>query len=265
MTIHLQQWGASDALEQIVFIHGWAMNSSVWIDSASFLQRLYPHKLIIAVDLPGYGHSATALNDVDKPYNSQMLADRLEPLLVTRPSTLIAWSMGGLPAIELATRQHLPIECLILVSSTPCFVQKNDWPYAVEAKIFDSFSDSLLQDQQATLKRFLAIQAMGSSTARNDIKHLQKLLFARGAPEPMALEWGLKMLLNEDKRQQLKSITNIAVQLISGEQDRLVIYEGQQQLAEQANISLLSLPFAGHMPFISHALEFKQILQKAIQ
>lgn len=270
MDISFQQWGDSDSSEQILFIHGWGMNSGVWTDSADYLVRLKPEKLIRAVDLPGYGHSVDySIAEPGDEYSSYTLAKSLEPLLQEKQTTLIAWSMGGLAALELLANHCranscLDISQLILVSSTPRFVQANDWQDAVQAKIFEEFGKSLSIDHTAALKRFLAIQAMGSRTAREDIKTLQRQLLLRGEPDPVALQAGLKILLNEDKRQQLEAITDIPITLISGIKDTLIPHQGQKLLAKQDNISLFSIASAGHAPFISHPEEFKQILQKVI-
>ncbi|MCW8932482.1 MAG: alpha/beta fold hydrolase [Gammaproteobacteria bacterium] len=265
MSISFQQWGNLDSQEQILFIHGWGMNSGVWADIAQYIEEIYPEKLILSVDLPGYGHSSTyGLNQLGGLYNSQTLAQSLEPLLEGKRTTIIAWSLGGLVAIQLLSHRLSEISKLVLVSSTPMFVQTDDWEGAVEARIFEEFSQSLVKDHQATLRRFLAIQAMGSRTAREDIKTLQTQLFLRGEPDDQALEQGLQILLSEDKRQQLKEIDDIPVYLIAGKQDMLAKYSGQKKLSEQENITLITMASAGHAPFISHPEEFKSNLKKII-
>ncbi|MCU7938478.1 MAG: alpha/beta fold hydrolase [gamma proteobacterium symbiont of Bathyaustriella thionipta] len=269
MDISFQQWGNSDSLEQILFIHGWGMNSGVWQDIVEHLTRentqISSQQLIRSVDLPGYGHSVNySIDELGGQYSSHTLAKSLEPLLAGKQTTVIAWSMGGLAAIELLANKGLNISQLILVSSTPRFVQAQDWPDAVEAKVFEAFSKSLMNDNHATLKHFLAIQALGSRTAREDIKTLQKQLFLRGEPDSDALKSGLNILLTEDKRAQLQGITDTPITLISGMKDTLVAHQGQKQLAEQKNIALISIPRAGHAPFISHPEEFKQIIQNII-
>jgi pimeloyl-[acyl-carrier protein] methyl ester esterase len=256
-----QEWGDPNAPEQILLIHGWGMNSGVWSDIANDLAQLFPQKLIRAIDLPGYGESATHSLE---SYNSESLADTIVPFLVAKQSIIIAWSMGGLVAIDLLSREKYAIKQLILVSSTPRFVRSNDWQNAVEGKLFEDFCQNLSTDHEATLKRFLAIQSLGSRTAREDIKTLQKHLFSRGKPNIVALESGLKMLLEEDKRVQLSAIKEVPIVLVSGNKDTLIAPQAQQQLAQQSNIKLFSLPFAGHAPFISHPQEFKQILKNII-
>ncbi|MDX2506767.1 MAG: pimeloyl-ACP methyl ester esterase BioH [Gammaproteobacteria bacterium] len=265
MQVSFQQWGNRESQQQILLIHGWGMNSGVWSDIARRLEQHYPDFLIRSVDLPGYGQSAAynieALGGV---YTARTLAQSLLPLFEGKQTIVIAWSLGGLVALELSADQRINLAQLILVSSTPRFVQDGEWQNAVEAPLFEEFCQSLAEDHQATLKRFLAIQALGSRTAREDIKTLQAQLFKRGEPDLWALEYGLQMLLKEDKRQQLQKITDIPISLISGKLDTLVKYQGQQQLAEQDNISLFTLSTAGHAPFISHPEQFTMILQDII-
>ena len=252
-----QEWGKKDSNKQILLIHGWGMNSGVWSDIAKSLESYYPDYLIRAIDLPGYGESTSyPLEQLNGIYNSQSLAQSLLPLLENKQSIIIAWSMGGLVAIELAAIPETNISQLILVSSTPRFIQDDNWNYAVPASLFEDFYQSLLKDHQATLKRFLAIQAMGSSTSRQDIKYLYTHLLKRGEANPEALQYGLKMLLKEDKRKQLSQITETPIHLICGERDTLVHYQGQKQLAEQKNVTLHNIPGAGHAPFISHPAIF---------
>lgn len=257
-----QTWGDKKSIKQILFIHGWGMNSSVWVDIANGLNISYPDYLITAVDLPGYGESASYTSEtLHKNYNAQSLAQSLQPLLEEKQTILIAWSMGGLVAIELAATQKAAISQLILVSSTPRFVQGSHWPHAAAASLFEEFYQNCLKDHRATIKRFLAIQTMGSPTARQDIKFLTTQLLKRGEPDNKSLEYGLNMLLKEDKIEQFRQILNIPINLICGERDTLVHYRGQKQLAKQENITLYSIPTAGHAPFISHPEAFKDILQ----
>jgi pimeloyl-[acyl-carrier protein] methyl ester esterase len=264
-SISYLSWGNIASQQQILLIHGWGMNAGVWTDVAQHLHHLYPERLIRSVDLPGYGHSAAYGQDQPSgAYTSETLARSLEYLLEDKKTTIIAWSLGGLVAIELLANNRKLIAKLVLVSSTPRFVQAEDWQHAVEAQIFEEFSQNLVNDHQATLRRFLAIQAMGSRTALEDIKTLQAQLFLRGEPDDKALESGLNMLLKEDKRQQLKTITDVPVYLIAGKKDTLAKYQGQEAMSKQDNISLVTIDSAGHAPFISHPEEFKKIITNIV-
>ena len=272
VTTHLSTkvWGKRDSYKQILLIHGWGMNSAVWCDTARQLESSFPDDLICAVDLPGYGHSADySIDRLNGHYNAHSLAHSLLHLMPGKQSIVMAWSMGGLVAIELAAllsehNETTQLLQLILISSAPCFVQLENWPDAVPASLFENFYQELLKDHQTTLKRFLAIQAMGSKTARQDIKFLKKQLFKRGEPDAKALEYGLDMLLKEDKREQLHQISTIPISLICGERDTLIRLHAQEQLAQQDNITLYTISSAGHAPFISHPEEFFKILHLCI-
>ncbi len=263
--IAYQQWGDPQASRQLIMLHGWGMNSGVWADIAGQLVQDCPQLHIIAPDLPGYGESSNYDFDViDGHYNAAGLAQSLA-FLVEKQSIVLGWSMGGLVAIAMSQAFPQLISQLILISSTPRFVQGENWEYAIKASIFEEFYCYLEQDHQATLKRFMAIQAMGSQTARNDIKTLQAQLLKRGEADLTALRFGLKMLLNEDKRRQLSLITQIPVDLIAGQYDTLVNIRAQQQLAQQNNIKLYPIAHAGHAPFISHPQVFMNILREIIE
>ena len=264
--IHYQQWGNVESRRQILLLHGWGMNSGVWVPAAQYLQERFPDSHIIAVDLPGYGQSRSCdQQDLGGQYNSVTLAQCLAFLLKDKESTLIGWSMGGLVALEMLHQFPEAVSRLVLVSSSPRFVQGKDWPYAVKASVFEEFCQYLEQDHRATLKRFLAIQAMGSDTARKDIKILQQQLAQRGEPDPAALKHGLNMLLNEDKRALLAEITDIPIDLICAERDTLVNIKAQQQLTRQSNIMLHPVAGAGHAPFISHPDEFMTLLRDILE
>ena len=264
--IRYQQWGNVESRRQILFLHGWGMNSGVWTPAAQYLQELFSDCHIIAVDLPGYGQSRSCDQQaLGGHYNSVTLAQYLAFLLKDKETIIIGWSMGGLVALEMVRQFPQAVSRLVLVSSSPRFVQGDVWPYAVKSSVFEEFYQYLEQDHRATLKRFLAIQAMGSDTARKDIKTLQQQLEQRGEPDPSALKDGLNMLLNEDKRPLLSEITDIPIDLICGERDTLVNIKAQQQLTQQPNIKLHPVAGAGHAPFISHPDEFMRLLRGILE
>ena len=68
---------------------------------------------------------------------------------------------------------------LALVSTTPCFTQRADWPHALEAAVLQDFARALAGDYEATLKRFLALQAQGDAQARRIMQQLRASLIAR--------------------------------------------------------------------------------------
>lgn len=257
---------AENPLKQILLIHGWGMNSGIWSDLAPRLARQLPEHAITVVDLPGYGKSP-AMKQLS---TSASLAEALRPLLKQElkqesavQNIIVGWSMGGLVAIELASQCKHIIQQLLLISSTPRFVQGDNWPDAVEAPLFQEFSTSLQKDHRMTLKRFLAIQTLGSPTAKEDIKKIQQQLSLQGDADPQTLQQGLQILQNDDKRQQLASLS-MPVTFIAGQRDTLIKISALEQLAVAPNTSLHTIKAAGHAPFISHPQQFVDVLLKAL-
>mgnify|MGYP001825493845 FL=1 len=261
--IYYQSFSATEnPVTQLLFIHGWGMNSGIWTDLIPRLSAQLPDYEFTVVDLPGYGKSPAMVQES----TSLSLAEALRPLVkakLRKKNIILGWSMGGLIAIELASIFTEHIHQLVLVSATPRFVQADNWSEAVEAKLFLQFLDSLEKDHSATLKRFLAIQALGSPTAKQDIKQIQQQLSQQGGAKPSALRQGLQILLNEDKRIQLLALS-IPVICIAGQRDTLIKVKALELLTETPNIYLHTMAAAGHAPFISHPQQFVELLLKAL-
>ena len=148
-----------------IFVHGWAMNSAVWDDCITQLPDwINP----IVVDLPGHGTMA----EVD----AKSLDDYVKTLvpLVHRPVLWVGWSLGGLVVLRLAELHPERVAAALLVATNPCFVTREKWSCAVDEKVFDQFAQDLNQDQEKTIRRFLALQVKGLPDAMSTVRQLQK-------------------------------------------------------------------------------------------
>src|SRR3989338_11400445 len=180
----------------VVLLHGWGLNHQVW----SQLVLALPKELDVHTpDLPGFGLSPCPVSyDIDS-----VLAQLAEQ--IPDQSTVVGWSLGGLLAIALASRYPDKVKKLGLIASSPCFMTKENWP-GMESKIMQQFASQLQQDLALTVERFLAIQAMGSSTARQDIKLLKQAVLSLPLPPAFALQGGLELLANLDLRQEFAAL-----------------------------------------------------------
>ena len=232
--------------KQLLLIHGWGMNKAIW---SQLEKSLIDEINIISVDLPGYEQS----NKIPQPYSLHNLAKELAIYLDKAEQTIVlGWSLGGLVAIELAKLYPQKISQLILVASNPKFVQSADWKYAVEEQVFINFAIELKKNIKKTIKRFIAIQAMGSKTAKEDIKTIAELIEQHGYANYDTLNKGLNILLSADQRSTLLSLT-MPVLMIAGNRDRLMKLDGVSSLcSEHKHLSLEIISGAGHAPFISH-------------
>ena len=236
----------------IVLLHGWGMNADVW---EGILPALTKQFRVTLLDLPGHGRSLDSLTD----YSLQNLAATINAF-VPQNAMLVGWSLGGMIATQLTLNNPDNIRKLVLVASAPQFVRDDTWPDGTDAEVLDSFADGLKQNYQQTIKRFIAIQAMGSEHAREQQHILRERVFRHGNPQPAALEAGLAILRHTNLRPELAKITCPTL-LISGEHDSLFRRRAAEKTRDMITGARLSIiPGAGHAPFLSHPDEFLQTL-----
>lgn len=232
----------------LVLLHGWGLNAEVW---QSIVPRLSPHFRLHLVDLPGYGRSqhAGALTLAE-------MAQRLLPHLPPR-ALLLGWSLGGLVATELALRVPQQVTGLISVASSPCFTARGSWP-GIKPDVLENFRTQLNSDFQRTVERFLALQTLGTDSARQDARRLKEVVLAQPMPPVEVLDGGLAILRDVDLRDELPHITRPFLRLY-GALDGLV----PRRIAAQLDDVLPASPSvimekAAHAPFISHPDAFCQ-------
>uniref|UniRef100_A0A486XT62 Pimeloyl-[acyl-carrier protein] methyl ester esterase n=1 Tax=Rheinheimera sp. BAL341 TaxID=1708203 RepID=A0A486XT62_9GAMM len=230
----------------LVLLHGWGVNQGVW---QSVVAQLPTNINIITPDLPGFGDS----RHYPQPYELSALVQQLAEQIPAQ-SVVCGWSLGGLIAIALAHRYPEKVRQLGLVGASPCFVARDNWP-GMAPQVLQQFARALSDNLAQTIERFLAIQAMGSSSARNDIKALKQAIMAYPLPESGAIEGALQ-LLNLDLRSEFAALRQ-PVSGFYGRLDSLVpvkVIKHLQQLQPQAHFTVAE--HASHAPFISHTSEF---------
>lgn len=139
-----------------MLLHGWGLNAEVWrcID-----EELSSHFTLHLVDLPGFGRS--------RGFGALSLADMAEAVLRQAPDKAIwlGWSLGGLVASQIALTHPERVQALVTVASSPCFSARDEWP-GIKPDVLAGFQQQLSDDFQRTVERFLALQTMGTETAR---------------------------------------------------------------------------------------------------
>jgi pimeloyl-[acyl-carrier protein] methyl ester esterase len=235
----------------LVLLHGWGLNHAVW---QQLVPQLTEHFSVLTPDLPGFGLAEV----LPEPYTLSAVA-AIVAEQIPAGSLVLGWSLGGLVATQIALDYPQKVRTLALVASSPCFVADDAWP-GMAPLVLRQFAAALAKDVALTIERFLAIQALGSDTARQEIKLLKQALLSLPLPQPAALAGGLTMLAEQDLRPRLSELT-MPVAGCFGRLDSLVpvaMLEQLQQLLPQATLTLL--PKASHAPFISHPAEFSQWL-----
>ncbi len=237
-----------------MFVHGWAMNSAVWEPLADCLSASVEVSL---VDLPGHGDSDQAALDVDNMVDT--LAESVD-----RPAIWVGWSLGGQLLLRLRARYPERVSGLLLVASTPCFVQRADWRFGVERAVFTDFARALQVDRVKTLRRFLGMQVVGVRDARQRVRAVQQALSKRGEVSMEALQVGLDILLHEDFRADLAA-GDCPVGWLLGQCDTLVpasLAEALRAAFPRQQVTVVA--GAGHGVFLSHPQAFVAALERLL-
>ena len=231
----------------LVLVHGWGMHGGAWGGAVAQLAQYYR---VHCVDLPGYGASSSMAQ-----YNLDAIVRRLTAHF-TEPVNVCGWSLGGQVALRWAQLAPHQVNKLVLVATTPRFVQCAGWDCAMAELTLREFSAALLENCTLTLKRFVALQVRGSEHERALLAELRGQLFNRGEPDRAALRGGLEILRDTDMRAQLENITQLAL-VIVGECDTLTPHAASAYLAQaMPNARLTEIKGAAHVPFLSHADSF---------
>jgi len=167
----------------LLCLHGWGMRGAIFADLA------LPGRAVLMPDLPGYGDAPLPTT----VYSAEAIARQLAAHAPARLA-LLGWSMGSLVAQAWARLFPEQVERLILVSATPCFRQRADWPHGLSDADIAAFSEGVVLDSRATLARFLSLQARGSEDARAVIARLRMALAALGEPSATTLAAGMALL-----------------------------------------------------------------------
>ncbi len=243
--------------QPLILLHGWGMHGGVW---GSFAEQLAQDFELHIVDLPGYGFS----REMESNYSLAAYRAELETLLASfdEAVTLIGWSLGGLLSLDLVRQQNKRVTKVIFIASTPCFTRKPDWQCAMDETVFDNFASELQQDYKKTLKRFLALQTRGSEMAKEDLRCLNKNLFARGEANINALQQGLQILKTVDLRHHP---FDTDAMVIAGEKDTLVPLKATGEFAAMFPSARKEIiKGAGHAPFISHVEQCVETIKQFI-
>ncbi len=143
-TVSALRWGS--APPQLVLLHGGAQNAHTWDTVALALGRP-----LLAIDLPGHGHSGWRDDGAYTPMN---LADDVAVVIAAHApdaAVVVGMSLGGMTSMELAVRHPGLVRSLVMVDVTPgvnaekakAVIDFVDGPQS-----FDSFDDLLARTIQ---------------------------------------------------------------------------------------------------------------------
>ena len=251
--MYIETLGSSRSSQRppLALIHGWAMHGGLF---APLVERLQDRYALHLVDLPGHGHAREDATPLDPVALAAELVARVPD------AVWLGWSLGGQFALRAALDHPQHVRGLIMVASSPRFVVGDGegdahWPHGVGAHLFRDFGAALERDFRATLEGFLALEALGSSSAQDELRSLRAQAFARGEPAERALQEGLVLLDTLDLRDELPRL-RVPSLWLSGRRDRLVPAGAMPAAAALApDARSVVIADAGHAPFLGAADE----------
>ncbi|MCK6907181.1 pimeloyl-ACP methyl ester esterase BioH [Enterobacter cloacae complex sp. 2015409] len=230
----------------LVLLHGWGLNAEIW---HCIREELASHFTLHLVDLPGFGRS--------RGYGALSLDEMAQQVLDAAPQNAVwlGWSLGGLVASQIALSRPDRVQALVTVASSPCFSAQDAWP-GIKPEVLAGFQQQLSEDFQRTVERFLALQTMGTDTARKDARTLKQTVLSLPMPEVEVLNGGLELLKTVDLREPLAALTLPHLR-IYGYLDGIVPRKVVPLLDSLwPNSESQIVAKAAHAPFISHPAEF---------
>ncbi len=239
----------------LALIHGWGLHGGIW---KALIPELEKHYTVHNIDLPGFGKSTLSQESWEsskRVYDLDFLVDSVVSVLPDK-TFLCGWSLGGVVASAVADRYAERISKLITVASSPKFVIDDDWPFAMQRDVLESFIGYLNKDFRGTLIKFLSIQTMGSPTQKADIASLKSTVFEHGVPSEVALSGGLAILHDADLISALQRLS-MPLLRIYGKLDTLVPRRAAKYISNLVPESQSKMFMkSGHSPFLSEREAF---------
>ncbi|MFT5083527.1 MAG: malonyl-CoA O-methyltransferase [Lentisphaeria bacterium] len=243
------------AVHPIVLIHGWGSNSNCW---AQLMPGLVARADVVLLDLPGFFNREASLEKTENCYvSSERLYQNVAALLPER-CLLVAWSLGGMIATQLAHRYADKIVGLITIASNLKFSAIEDWPCACDSVVFDQFYKGFSLNPSATYVRFCMLQAKGDAKRKSVLAALKKCDAYPQVGDNCRANldlWqdALQLLNTIDNRAILPSLKRPGLHLF-GEHDALVPVELADHIGSRSPPQRgVIIPAAGHAPHISQA------------
>ncbi|TGE37351.1 alpha/beta fold hydrolase [Desulfosporosinus fructosivorans] len=257
-------------IKNIVLIHGWACDESIWQETENYLEQkycLYTINLLLMKNTYSYRDAVIEL---------------IEQKGLTKV-VLVGWSMGSIVAIQVASYLLQKVQGMVLVSGTSKFIAemptqvlgsgdsledtdfKNNELYqeGIPSVLVTKMKKRLSKNLERTLKDFYKLMFSSKEQAQGlDDKITDNNLSCGRRWELLEALSGLDFLMEADVREDLQNITCPTL-LLHGEADNLCPLEGAKSIERQLPCAqLVSYPGVGHIPFLTEFRNFHLDLEE---
>jgi len=250
--------------EPLLFVHGWATDSWTWNEAS----KGYGERAVM-VDLPGHGGSGRWDEPSLKPAVLE-IKERLKT--VGRAKAVgVGWSLGSMALVASLSGMKDYFRALVLVGATPCFVEKEDFPWGQPKALVKRMIMDMKKDPGAALDRFYCLNF---TEEEKKMKAAASMVERYAFPGPISCEGevpgcfpsfkydeitkALEALYMTDLREELKAI-DIPVLLIHGEEDGVCPVGAAEYMGHRIrNARLEVFEKAGHAPHITEPELFQR-------
>ncbi|MFW0056767.1 MAG: alpha/beta fold hydrolase [Coxiella endosymbiont of Dermacentor silvarum] len=214
----------------MAFISGWGLKSSLFKESSLYFRGS------LLIDLP----------DIEE-LTLERVVHNLS-YLIPDDTTVIGWSFGGLIGILLATLFPKKVKKLILLSSSPRFIQRGRWP-GISLSEANKFINLAKRSFSNLFNYFLALVNYPNRTV-----YYKRLLINNSINfseyHDLLLKY-LKILFESDVREAYKRI-KIPLFHVFGEQDPIIQLNPKALYNLNPSAVIHVIPESGHLAFLIH-------------
>jgi len=242
--------------KHFVLLHGFGTDSRVF---ASFGHKLSKDYDVLMVDIPGHGQTKEVFGDF--AFSAYTILHALDVHL-KEPYHLLGWSMGGEIALEMwkqskkrcrderCEHDHNNISSLILISSTPRFVEADDFKIGMNKAVFSKFKKGIKDDAGKTMDDFYRMIFSDNEDPSKILPSLKEQ-----TPSHKTLLDCLDSFESFDERKVLPTITVPAL-IIAGDKDAVIDPRASMHMSQEVKGSTIKMfKGEGHAPFITHEKE----------
>ena len=241
--------------EPVVLIHGVGLRAEAWGAQIPVLARYFD---VIAIDLPGHGHSALLSSETPSLADvSDAIAAAIQS--VGRPVHLVGHSLGALISLDCAIR--FPELCRSLVPMNAIFQRTADAKRAVQARA-RALLDGADAGTEQTLARWFGDRPRGYMGACAEACRSWLL---QNEGEGYARAYRVFSEQNGPSAKALKQL-DIPVTFVTGADDPNSLPHMSQAMADLVPCGqAVSITGAAHMLPMTHAEDVNQRLIKTMQ
>ena len=250
--------------DPMVFIHGL---SGAWVNWLENLPHFAREHRVIAMDLPGFGHSPMPTEQISIAGYGQIVDELLDALGIDR-AVIVGNSMGGFIGAEVAIQFSTRVEKLVLISAAGISIEHQRNEPVLRA--LERLDDVLILGGG-----WMATRSAGLARRPRTRRQIMKLVAhrAQDLPAPLIAEQvmgsgkpgfvpALDALTDYPIRDRLREIA-CPVLVVWGEEDRLVPVRDAYVFGELIpNARVVVWPETGHVAMLERPAAFNALVDE---